>query len=149
MRSAMVVVHSLAGALRVPRRNNGRACPSARRPEETDAAQAGPPPNLRPGYARLGTGMDKAGVGEHRRLLLAGLFGSVLEIGAGNGLNFGHYPRSVTRVVAVEPEPHLRALAEIAAARADVPITVTAGTAERIPATDGEYDAVVATLMLC
>jgi SAM-dependent methyltransferase len=100
-------------------------------------------------YAWLGTRMEKAGVGDHRRLLLAGLSGSVLEIGAGNGLNFGYYPGTVTRVVAVEPEPHLRLLAEVAAARTEVPITVISGTAEHIPAGDGEYDAVVATLMLC
>ena len=100
-------------------------------------------------YARLGTGMENAGVGDHRQRLLAGLSGSVLEIGAGNGLNFRHYPPTVTRVVAVEPEPHLRELAQISAAAAAVPIMVTDGTAERIPASDGEYDAVVATLMLC
>ena len=100
-------------------------------------------------YACLGTGMEKAGVGDHRRQLLAGLTGSVLEIGAGNGLNFLHYPPTVTSVVAVEPEPHLRALAEVSASRAAVPITVMDGTAEQLPAGDGEYDAVVATLMLC
>jgi SAM-dependent methyltransferase len=100
-------------------------------------------------YARLSAEMEKAGVGDHRHRLLAGLSGSVLEIGAGNGLNFRHYPLAVTRVVAIEPEPHLRALAAISADRADVPITVADGTAERLPAGDGEYDAVVATLMLC
>ena len=100
-------------------------------------------------YARLGAGMDKAGVGDHRRRLLTGLSGSVLEIGAGNGLNFAHYPPTVTSVVAVEPEPHLRALAELSANRVAVQITVTSGTAEQLPAHDGEYDAVVATLMLC
>jgi SAM-dependent methyltransferase len=61
-------------------------------------------------YASLGTGMEKAGVGDHRQRLLAGLTGSVLEIGAGNGLNFLHYPPTVTSVVAVEPEPRLRAV---------------------------------------
>jgi ubiquinone/menaquinone biosynthesis C-methylase UbiE len=100
-------------------------------------------------YARLGTTMENAGVGDHRQRLLAGLSGSVLEIGAGNGLNFRYYPPTVTRVVAIEPEPHLRALAEISASQAPVPITVTDGTAERLPASDGEYDAAVATLMLC
>jgi hypothetical protein len=36
--------------------------------------------------------------------LLAGLAGRVLEIGAGNGRNFPHYPPAVTEVLAVEPE---------------------------------------------
>jgi ubiquinone/menaquinone biosynthesis C-methylase UbiE len=100
-------------------------------------------------YARLSAGMESAGVGDHRRQLLAGLSGSVLEVGAGNGLNFRHYPATVTSVAAIEPEPHLRALAAINADLTAVPITVTDGTAERISARDGEYDAVVATLMLC
>ncbi|EUA69072.1 putative phosphatidylethanolamine N-methyltransferase [Mycobacterium xenopi 4042] len=41
--------------------------------------------------------------------MLAGLTGRVIEIGAGNGMNFSHYPDTVTEVVAVEPESYLRA----------------------------------------
>jgi ubiquinone/menaquinone biosynthesis C-methylase UbiE len=100
-------------------------------------------------YARLSTGMEARGMGQHRQDLLAGLTGSVLEVGAGNGLNFRHYPGTVTSVLAVEPEPHLRALAEQNARAAATAITVVAGTAERLPARDQEHDAVVATLMLC
>ena len=40
-----------------------------------------------------------------------------MEVGAGNGRNFVHYPAAVTEVVAIEPEPTLRALAEGAARR--------------------------------
>ena len=46
-------------------------------------------------YARVGHLMD-AEIGDHRRRLLAGLTGRVLEVGAGNGLNFPHYPVTVT-----------------------------------------------------
>jgi ubiquinone/menaquinone biosynthesis C-methylase UbiE len=100
-------------------------------------------------YARLNAGMEQGGVNEHRSKLLAGLTGSVLEVGAGNGLNFGHYPATVTAVLAVEPEPHLRGLAKQNARRAAIDITVTDGIAEHLPAGDQEFDAVVATLMLC
>ena len=48
--------------------------------------------------------------------------GRVLEIGAGNGLNFRHYPAAVEEVVAIEPERHLRELAVTAAATAPVPV---------------------------
>ena len=51
---------------------------------------------------------EKRGGAEHRAELLAGLRGSVVEVGAGNGLNFAHYPASVERVLGVEPEPLLR-----------------------------------------
>jgi ubiquinone/menaquinone biosynthesis C-methylase UbiE len=73
----------------------------------------------------------------------------VLEVGAGNGLNFSRYPDTVTEVLAVEPEDHLRAKAEQAAQVASIPITVVDGLANRLPAEDASYDAVVASLVLC
>jgi len=99
-------------------------------------------------YARVGHLMD-AEIGDHRRRLLTGLEGRVLEIGAGNGLNFPHYPTTVTEVMAVEPEPYLRRLAQAAARQAPVPIRVADGVAEALPAPDGAVDAVVASLVLC
>ena len=86
---------------------------------------------------------------DFRRQLLAELEGEVVEVGAGNGLNFPWYPRAVTSVLAVEPEPRLRERASAAAVGAPVPVTVTAGTAERIPCADASADAVVCSLMLC
>ena len=47
----------------------------------------------------------------------------------GNGLNFAHYPGSVTEVIAIEPEPGLRAAAREAAARTAVKVTFRDGTA--------------------
>src|SRR5215211_3173860 len=99
-------------------------------------------------YARVGHLLD-AEIADHRRRLLAGLTGQVLEVGAGNGLNFPHYPVTVTEVLAVEPEPYLRRLALAAARQAPVPIRVVDGTAEALPAPDGAVDAVVASLVLC
>lgn len=101
-------------------------------------------------YARCaGPCLEKAGIGAHRDRLLAGLTGAVLEVGAGNGLNFPHYPSTVTRVTAVEPEPDLRALAERAARSAPVPVEVVEGRAEALPFPDASFDAVVACLVLC
>jgi SAM-dependent methyltransferase len=99
-------------------------------------------------YARVGHLMD-AEIGDHRRRLLAGLTGRVLEVGAGNGLNFPHYPTTVGEVLAVEPEPYLRRLARAAARQAPVPVRVVGGTGEAMPAPDGAFDAVVASLVLC
>jgi ubiquinone/menaquinone biosynthesis C-methylase UbiE len=93
--------------------------------------------------------MDAGGMAEYRQRALAGLAGSVIEVGAGNGLNFPHYPPEVTRVLAVEPAPYLRSVASRAAARAGVGIEVKDGVAERLPAADGAFDAAVATLVLC
>lgn len=100
-------------------------------------------------YARVSEDMDVRGADEHRRRLLAGLAGEVIEVGAGNGHNFLHYPSEVSGVLAVEPEPHLRSMAQEAARRAPVKVTVVEGSAEALPAEDESFDAAVASLMLC
>jgi SAM-dependent methyltransferase len=100
-------------------------------------------------YARISPAMDRGGLAEHRARLLDGLAGAVVEVGCGNGRNFPHYPAAVTRVLAVEPDPHLRGIAEHAATHAPVPIEVVAGIANRIPVDDGSCDAAVASLVLC
>ena len=43
-------------------------------------------------FDRRGARNEERGNRELRRELLAGLSGRVLEVGAGNGLNFPHYP---------------------------------------------------------
>jgi len=68
-------------------------------------------------YARISESAEKRGAADHRARLLSGLSGRVIELGAGNGKNFPHYPSTVTEVIAVEPEPHLRELAQREAAR--------------------------------
>jgi len=100
-------------------------------------------------YPRMDAMMAKAGVPEHREELLAGATGRALEVGAGHGANFGHYPKSVTEVVAVEPEPRLRGLAVQAAVAAPVPVAVRAGSAEDLDLDDASFDVAVASLVLC
>jgi SAM-dependent methyltransferase len=105
-----------------------------------------------PVFARLWSLMSRhepAEIRRHREELLAGLSGRVLEVGAGAGSNFAHYPPTVEEVVAVEPEPYLRARARTAAARAGVRIEVVDGVADRLPAEDRSVDAAVACLVLC
>jgi ubiquinone/menaquinone biosynthesis C-methylase UbiE len=100
-------------------------------------------------FARYGARNEERGNRELRRELVAGLTGRVMEVGAGTGLNFQHYPASVREVVAVEPEPYLREGTIEAAAAAPVPILVVDGTAGELPAADGEFDAVVVSGLLC
>lgn len=100
-------------------------------------------------YDRIGSRAERRGQAEHRRRALAGLAGRVVEVGAGNGLNFAHYPAEVEEVVAVEPEPYLRDRAQEAAARVRVRVSVVGGVAERLPLEEGSMDAAVASLVLC
>lgn len=86
---------------------------------------------------------------DHRRRTLAELSGRVLEVGAGNGRNFGFYPAAVQQVVAVEPEPTLRAHALEAAASAPVAVEVVDAVAGALPFADASFDAAVTSLVLC
>ena len=100
-------------------------------------------------YARLCPRLEDEGLAELRAELLAGLTGDVVEIGAGNGQNFRHYPAGVRSVVAVEPEPHLRGLAVRAARAATLPVSVRAGRAESLPLPEASVDAAVLCLVMC
>jgi ubiquinone/menaquinone biosynthesis C-methylase UbiE len=86
---------------------------------------------------------------EHRSRLLEGLSGRVIEVGAGNGLNFSLYPEAVEKVLAIEPEPLLREAAVEEARKAPVEIAVIDGVASALPADDASQDAAVASLVLC
>jgi SAM-dependent methyltransferase len=77
-----------------------------------------------------------------KRSLFADLRGTVLEIGAGKGANFGLLPGQV-RWVGLEPGRRRRRLAQ------GRPGLVLAGVGERIPLRDHSVDAVVSTIVLC
>lgn len=99
-------------------------------------------------YTRFSATMEKE-VGRYRAELTRGLSGRVLEVGAGNGMNFAHYEEGVGGVVAIEPEPYLRARAEEAAASAKAPVTIIDGNATALNFEDGSFDTVVFCLVLC
>lgn len=104
-----------------------------------------------PFFARLWMAMSGHEPESLRRLRvsnLSGLTGRVLEVGAGTGTNFAHYPAGVTEVIALEPARRLADVARQAAASAPVPVIVSTATIEEFGA-DESFDAVVCSLVLC
>jgi len=99
-------------------------------------------------FDRLSRLMERA-MGKHRTELLAGLSGRVVEIGAGNGINFGRYPETVREVLALEPEPYLRERALRAARKVPVRVSVCDSVAVPLPLEDATFDAAVVSLVLC
>ena len=99
--------------------------------------------------ARSAAIAERKGADVLRRRLVEGLAGRVVEIGAGTGVQFRHYPPAVTEVIAIEPEPTLRAMATEAAREAPVPVRVLSGLADALPLDDGEVDAGVCAGVLC
>ena len=73
----------------------------------------------------------------------------MVEVGAGNGVNFEHYPDGVTEVIAVEPEPYLRRQAAKAAEDAPVAVRVVTGIADALALETDSVDAVIACGVLC
>ena len=100
-------------------------------------------------YARMAVAFEAKGSGGHRDEMLEGVSGRVIEVGAGIGSNFAHYPATVTEVVAVEPESYLRDRATGAASKAPVSVRVVDGVADALPFEDGSFDVGVASLVLC
>ena len=99
--------------------------------------------------ARSAAIAERKGADAVRRRLVEGLAGRVVEVGAGSGIQFRHYPAAVTEVVAVEPEAHLRAIALEAATEALVPVRVVAALADALPLADAWADAAVCAGVLC
>jgi SAM-dependent methyltransferase len=100
-------------------------------------------------FERFAAKDEERGQAELRDELLRGLRGRVVEVGAGNGLNFSHYPREVDELVAVEPEEYLRERAAETARDVPIPITVIDGVAGDLPLDDGSFDAAVVSGVLC
>jgi ubiquinone/menaquinone biosynthesis C-methylase UbiE len=91
---------------------------------------------------------ERRGMGARRAALLADADGRVLEIGAGTGLNLPHYPPSAELTLTEPVAPMRRILQErvrAAGRRAEVLDT----RAEVLPFSDGAFDVVVSTLVLC
>lgn len=94
---------------------------------------------------------ERFGLAVRRQRLLRGLGGGgarILEIGAGTGFNFRHYPAGVS-VTAIEPNPSMRRRAENRVAGAEAVVEVVAGNGCHLEFEDGSFDEVVVTLVLC
>lgn len=94
--------------------------------------------------------MRREPIERQRPIALAGARGEVLEIGFGTGLNLPHYPREVTRVVALEPNAKVsrRARERIEASPVEVELAALRGD-RPLPFDAGRFDSAVSTWTLC
>lgn len=80
--------------------------------------------------------------------LIRGLTGTVLELGAGRGANFGLLSPAVSWI-GLEPNARSRRALSRSAAASGLQWQVLDATAERIPLSTASVDAVLSTVVLC
>ena len=84
-----------------------------------------------------------------RRALVSLARGSVLELGAGTGLNLDLYPDGLDRLVMAEPEPNMVKRLEQRRERLGRRAEIVRAAAEALPFADDTFDTVVSTMVLC
>ena len=82
-------------------------------------------------YDAVFVGAERRGLRAKREDLLSQCTGNVLEIGAGTGLNVGHYDAGLSRLVLTEPEPHMASRLRAAVTRARIAAEVVESAARR------------------
>ena len=101
-------------------------------------------------YDRFMRVSEEACLANWRAELLRDLSGAVLEVGAGTGVTLPHYPKSVTRLVLCEPDPHMRRkLEQKRAAAGAANVEVSDASIENLSFAPGSFEAVVCSLVLC
>jgi len=101
-------------------------------------------------YDRFMRGSEEACLGQWRGELLQGLTGEVLEVGAGTGVSVPHYPKSVTRLVLSEPDPHMRRRLQARRGSSGGPrVEISDASIEALPMAPASFDTVTASLVLC
>ena len=91
---------------------------------------------------------------EHRRYLVEGISGEVLDLGAGTGAMFPYFAEAIAdnssiSLTAIEPDPHMLRRAVERAAELGIDIEMKRTGAEALPFDDNSFDVVVASLVFC
>lgn len=85
----------------------------------------------------------------YRQELLEAVTGDVLEIGFGTGLNLPYYGVGVKTLTAIDPNQGMAAIAAPRIQATPIEVILQTGSAEALPMTADQFDAVVCTWTLC
>ncbi len=102
-------------------------------------------------FARFMAGTDEQSHAMYRarkEALFGGLRGTILELGAGTGVNLPFLANDV-RFVAIEPNPAMHAHLRERARETGHAVEIVTEPLERAGIADGSVDAVISTLVLC
>jgi ubiquinone/menaquinone biosynthesis C-methylase UbiE len=87
--------------------------------------------------------------GKIREKVCEGLYGDVIELGFGSGLNLPYMPRGVTGVWTVEPSGVAHKLAAKRIAASVAPVHSAARDGAQLDLPDARFDAALSTMTLC
>jgi ubiquinone/menaquinone biosynthesis C-methylase UbiE len=93
--------------------------------------------------------MGQPHLASRRQELLAGVSGSVLEIGVGTGLNLTHYPPHVRKITSVDPHAGMNKLLARRVRQSAMEVDHRMLGGEELPFADATFDCVVSTWTLC
>jgi len=86
---------------------------------------------------------------QYRQEVLSEVSGEVLEIGFGTGLNLPHYPESLQKLIAIDANPGMNALARKRIQSSGIIVANRVLNGENLPMDDNSFDSVVSTWTLC
>jgi ubiquinone/menaquinone biosynthesis C-methylase UbiE len=86
---------------------------------------------------------------KYKEELLGDVFGTVLEIGPGTGVNLRYLASHNVHWIGVEPNLFMKTNLLREANRLNMPVELRIGTADTLPVADNSVDAVISTLVLC
>src|SRR5262245_52248262 len=93
--------------------------------------------------------MNKSLLVRHRRDLLTGAYGDVVEIGFGTGLNLPYYLERVRKLTAIDPNLGMHRLAQKRIKQTGIEVDQRVLGGERLPFEDNRFDCAVSTFTLC
>jgi SAM-dependent methyltransferase len=93
--------------------------------------------------------LNKPLLARHRRELLVGACGDIVEIGFGTGLNLPYYTAGVHTLTAVDPNPGMHRLAQTRIKQTKIEVDQRVVSGEQLPFEDNRFDCAVSTFTLC
>ncbi|MBD2579815.1 class I SAM-dependent methyltransferase [Oscillatoria sp. FACHB-1406] len=97
----------------------------------------------------LDLSMSSSALARYRQTVLEEVEGKVLEVGFGTGLNLSYYPKTIQKIVAVDPNLTMKQLAQKRIDRSPIQVEFCQLSGESLPMEDNCFDSVVCTWTLC
>ena len=93
--------------------------------------------------------MSMPALAPHRKEVLEGVSGNILEIGFGSGLNLAHYPAGIKKITTVDVNAGMNTLAQKRIEQSSIEVESLTLSGENLPMVDESFDSVVSTWTMC